>query len=97
LKNDYAKKGFPDVEAYVIWQVRLNRSKPMPLVDTTVHLSMQIIVGIRWKMRQTFIVTNNIVIIPYLLSVCFKSPMYECILFTTSKLVQLHQFFFKAE
>jgi len=65
LKNDYAKKGFPDVEAYVIWLVRLNRSKPMPLVNTTVHLSIQIIVGIRWKMRQTFIVTNNIVIIPY--------------------------------
>lgn len=44
LKNDFAEKGFPGVQVYAIGQVSLNRSKPMPLVDTSVNLA-----AVKWQ------------------------------------------------
>ena len=39
IKADFAKKNITGVKVYAIGQVSLNRSKPMPLVDTTVDLA----------------------------------------------------------
>ncbi len=39
LKNEYTRKGFPNVEVYAIGSVSLNRAKPLPIIDTTVNLS----------------------------------------------------------
>ncbi len=39
IKADFEKKNIPGVKVYAIGQVSLNRSTPMPLVDTTVDLA----------------------------------------------------------
>ena len=39
LKKEFAEKGFPNVQVYAIGAVSLNRSKPMPMVDSTVDLA----------------------------------------------------------
>ena len=44
LKNDFAKKGVANVQVYAITNVSLNRSKPMPLIDTTVNLA-----AVKWQ------------------------------------------------
>lgn len=44
LKKDFAERGYPNVQVYAIGQVSLNRSKPMPLVDTTVNLA-----AVKWQ------------------------------------------------
>lgn len=55
LKKDFVQKKYPDVEIYAISQVRLNRSKAMPLVDTTVNLA-----AIQWQpFRHSSWITNG--------------------------------------
>ncbi len=44
LKTDFAKKGFSNVQVYAIGEVSLNRSSPMPLIDTTVNLA-----AVKWQ------------------------------------------------
>ena len=44
LKNDFAKKGFTNVQVYAVGEVSLNRSKPMPLIDSTVNLA-----AVKWQ------------------------------------------------
>ncbi len=44
LKKEYAEKGINNVQVYAIGTVRLNRSNPMPMVDTTVDLA-----SVKWK------------------------------------------------
>lgn len=39
IKADFERKNIPGVQVYAIGQVSLNRSKPMPLVDTTADLA----------------------------------------------------------
>lgn len=38
IKKEFEEKGVPNVKVYAIGLVSMNRSKPMPLVDTTVDL-----------------------------------------------------------
>ena len=44
LKNDFVKKGVANVQVYAITNVSLNRSKPMPLIDTTINLA-----AVKWQ------------------------------------------------
>ncbi|MEO6668498.1 MAG: HTTM domain-containing protein [Ferruginibacter sp.] len=44
LKKEFAEKGFPNVQVYAIGSVSLNRSKPMPLVDSSINLA-----GVKWE------------------------------------------------
>ena len=41
LKKEFFKKGFPNVKVYAIGSVTLNRSKAIPLADTTVDLAAE--------------------------------------------------------
>ncbi len=44
LKKDFLEKGIDNVEVYAIGTVSLNRSKPMPMIDTTVNLA-----AVKWQ------------------------------------------------
>jgi len=44
IKNDFAKKSFANVQVYAISEVSLNRSNPMPLIDSTVNLAV-----VKWQ------------------------------------------------
>jgi vitamin K-dependent gamma-carboxylase len=44
LKKEYAAKGYPDVQVYVIGQVSINHSIPKPMIDTTADLA-----AIKWQ------------------------------------------------
>lgn len=44
IKSDYAKKGIMHIKIFAFTQVSLNRSKPMPLIDTTADLA-----SIQWQ------------------------------------------------
>ena len=39
LKKEYAQKGMNNVQVYAVGSVRLNRSSPMPMIDSTVDLA----------------------------------------------------------
>jgi vitamin K-dependent gamma-carboxylase len=44
IKNDFAKKSYNNIQVYAIGEVSLNRSKPTPLIDSTVNLA-----AIKWQ------------------------------------------------
>lgn len=44
IRKEYKQKGINNVEVYAIGQVRLNRSNPKPMIDTTVNLA-----AAQWK------------------------------------------------
>ena len=44
LKKEFEEKGIKNAEVYAIGWVSLNRSKPMPMIDSTVNLA-----AVKWK------------------------------------------------
>lgn len=44
IKKDYEAKGIPNAEVYAISAVSLNRSKPRPLIDSTINLAV-----VKWQ------------------------------------------------